>query len=77
MKDLVTVEKKIFDILQKNNLDLMEKLEAAKEALRFYAEKREYENWICIGQNKERRGYIWKDNGKVARKTLKELENDE
>lgn len=37
MKDFVTVEKKVFDVLQKNNLDLMEKLEKAKEALRFYA----------------------------------------
>ena len=37
MKDLVTIEKKVFDTLQKNNLDLMEKLEKAKEVLMFYA----------------------------------------
>ena len=29
-KDFVTVEKKVFDVLQKNNLDLIEKLEKAR-----------------------------------------------
>lgn len=37
MKDFVTVEKKAFDVLQKNNLDLMEKLEIAKTALEVIA----------------------------------------
>ena len=31
MSEKVTVEKTVFDVLQKNNLDLMEKLEALKE----------------------------------------------
>ena len=37
MKDFVTVEKKVYDVLQKNNLDLMEKLEIAKTALEVIA----------------------------------------
>ena len=37
MKDFVTVEKKVFDVLQKNNLDLMEKLDKAKTALEVIA----------------------------------------
>lgn len=36
-KDFVTVEKKVFDTLQKNNLDLMERLEIAKTALEVIA----------------------------------------
>lgn len=39
MTETVTVEKKVFDVLQKSNLDLIEKLEKAKEALRFYADR--------------------------------------
>lgn len=35
--DRVTVEKKVFDTLQKNNLDLMERLEIAKTALEVIA----------------------------------------
>lgn len=38
----VTIEKKVFDVLQKNNLDLMEKLERAKKTLRIYAKR---SNW--------------------------------
>lgn len=33
MKDFVTIEKKVFDILQKNNLDLMERLDKANAEL--------------------------------------------
>ena len=74
MSEKITIEKKVFDVLQKNNLDLMEKLDQAIEALQFYGEKIEYQAWIGVGRNKERRGRIWKDNGKVARKALKEIE---
>ena len=34
MSETVTIEKKVYDVLQKNNLDLMEKLEKAKKTLR-------------------------------------------
>lgn len=74
MKEMRLVEKKVLDVLRKNNLDLMDKLEKTKEALQFYGEKREYQTWIGVGRNKERRGRIWKDNGKIARKALKEIE---
>ena len=33
MKDFVTVEKKVFDVLQKNNVYLMEELEEARSQL--------------------------------------------
>lgn len=42
MSETVTIEKKVFDVLQKNNLDLMEKLKKAKKCLKFYATKT---NW--------------------------------
>ena len=32
-KDFITVERKVFDIIQKNNLDLMERLDEANEEL--------------------------------------------
>lgn len=41
-KEFVTIEKKVFDVLQKNNLDLMAKLEIAKSALRFLSRKSEF-----------------------------------
>lgn len=76
-KDFVTVEKKVFDVLQKNNADLMEKLEIAKEALRFYAEEKhnikgyhdysEYDNADWIEGDVE--------NGHTAREALKEIED--
>ena len=61
MKDLVTVEKKVFDTLQKNNLRLMKELEETREQLdkaRFALAKiyeivdHEYnwENGYCIGE---------------------------
>lgn len=71
--NVVVVEKKVFDVLQKNNLDLMERLEIAKEALRFYADDENF----CINMD----GGIEESDGSFigtrARKTLKELENDE
>ena len=33
MTEKVTVEKKVYEVLQKNNLELMDKLEKAKKAL--------------------------------------------
>ena len=39
MSETVTIEKKVFDTLQKNNLDLMEKLDVAKKFLRIYADR--------------------------------------
>lgn len=42
MKETITVEKKVFDVLQKNNLDLMEKLDEAIKTLKEYACS---ENW--------------------------------
>lgn len=42
MSETVTIEKKVFDTLQKNNLDLIEKLEKAKNTLRIYANR---SNW--------------------------------
>lgn len=36
-KETVTVEKKVYEALQKNNLDLMEKLDKAKEILEIIA----------------------------------------
>ena len=53
-------EKKVFDVLQKKNLDLMEKLQKATEALRFYA----YADVHKYHQ----------DNGEMARECLKEIE---
>lgn len=37
MSETVTIEKKVYDVLQKNNLDLMDRLDKARECLRFYA----------------------------------------
>ena len=47
MTETIAVEKKVFDVLQKSNLDLMEKLETAKEALRFYADNENF----CINMD--------------------------
>ena len=70
MTEIITVEKKVFDVLQKNNLVLMEKLEIAKEALRFYADDENF----CINMD----GGIEESDGSFigtkAKKTLKELE---
>lgn len=42
MTKTITIEKKVYDVLQKNNLDLMDKLEKAKKTLRIYANR---SNW--------------------------------
>ena len=68
-KDFVTVEKKVFDVLQKNNLDLIEKLEKAKEALRFYADSDCYEKCGSSGMSE-----IDEDGGEWAQKVLEEIE---
>lgn len=51
MTEKVTIEKKVFDVLQKNNLDLMEKLDRAKQVLRLYADRShwdaEYTDAFC------------------------------
>ena len=68
-KDFVTVEKKVFDVLQKNNLDLIEKLEKAKEALRFYSDSDCYEKCGSSGMSE-----IDEDGGEWAQKVLEEIE---
>ena len=69
MKDFVTIEKKVFDVLQKNNLDLMEKLEKAKEALRFYASGQHIDS-ASIGSSYS----IRIEDGTKAKDCLKEIE---
>ena len=69
MKDFVTVEKKAFDVLQKNNIDMMEKLEKAKEALRFYSNADVYEYY-----DKYESTAVQHDGGELAKKVLKEIE---
>lgn len=68
-KETVIVEKKVFDVLQKNNLDLIEKLEEAKEALRFYADADMYEYY-----DKYESTAVQHDGGEWARKVLEEIE---
>ena len=69
MKDFVTIEKNVFDVLQKNNLDMMEKLEKAKEALRFYSNADVYEYY-----DKYESTAVQHDGGEWAKKVLKEIE---
>lgn len=69
MSETVTIEKKVFDVLQKNNLDLMDKLEKAKEALRFYANADVYEYY-----DKYESTAVQHDGGEWAQKVLKEIE---
>lgn len=68
MTKTVTVEKKVFDVLQKNNLDLMEKLDKAKEALKFYANADVYEYY-----DKYESTAAQHDGGEWAQKVLKEI----
>lgn len=67
MSETVTIEKKIFDVLQKNNLDLMEKLEKAKKTLRIYANRShwdaDYADLFCCA-----------DGWEMAQDCLKEIE---
>lgn len=65
--DKVTVEKKVFDTLQKNNLDLIEKLDKAIETLRFYASGQHIDS-ISIGSSYS----IRIEDGTRAKETLKE-----
>lgn len=69
MTETIVVEKKVFDVLQKNNLDLMKKLEKAKEALRFYSDSDCYEKCGSFGMSE-----IDEDGGEWAQKVLKEIE---
>jgi len=77
-KETVTIEKKVYDVLQKNNLDLMEKLNKAKEALKRYAEGNGY-----IGVSPDGEAFEFEESeygldemkiGWLARETLKEIE---
>lgn len=70
-KVTVTIEKKVFDTLQKNNLDLTKKLEKAKEALKFYAAEENYYMHGTYGNTNVRN-----DNGKIAREVLDALHVD-
>ena len=78
MTETIIVEKKVFEVLQKNNLDLMEKLEKAKEALKRYAEGSGY-----IGVSPDGEAFEFEELeygldemkiGWLAQKTLKEIE---
>lgn len=68
MSETVTIEKKVFDVLQKNNLDLMAKLNKAIEALKFYAADENYYMHGTYGNTNVRN-----DNGKFAKEALKEI----
>lgn len=69
MKDFVTIEKKVYDVLQKNNLDLMDKLNRAKEALKFYASGQHIDS-ASIGSSYS----IKIEDGTKAKDCLKEIE---
>lgn len=69
MSEKVTIEKKVFDVLQKNNLDLTEKLERAKEALEFYASGQHIDS-ASIGSSYS----IRIEDGTKAQDCLKEIE---
>ena len=67
MSETVTIEKKVFDVLQKNNLDLIEKLEKAKKTLRIYADRSHWDadytdSFCCL------------DGWEMAQDCLKEIE---
>lgn len=69
MTEKVNIEKKVFDVLQKNNLDLMDKLEEAKEALRFYASGQHIDS-ASIGSSYA----IRIEDGTKAKDCLKEID---
>lgn len=71
MTETIVVEKKVFDVLQKNNLDLMEKLNRAKEALEFYASGQHIDS-ASIGSSYS----IRIEDGTKAKDCLKELEDE-
>lgn len=67
MSETVTIEKKVYDVLQKNNLDLMEKLEKAKKTLRIYAART---NWDTNYTD----SFCCTDGWEMAQDCLKEIE---
>ena len=67
MTEKVNIEKKVFDVLQKNNLDLMEKLEKAKKTLRIYAAR---SNWDADYTD----SFCCTDGWEMAQDCLKEIE---
>lgn len=67
MSEKVTIEKKVYDVLQKNNLDLMDKLEKAKKTLRIYAKK---SNWDADYTD----SFCCTDSWGMAQDCLKEIE---
>lgn len=67
MSEKVTIEKKVYDVLQKNNLDLMDKLEKAKKTLRIYAKK---SNWDADYTD----SFCCTDGWEMAQDCLKEIE---
>ena len=71
MSKTVTIEKKVYEVLQKNNLDLMEKLEKAKEALEFYASGQHIDS-ASIGSSYA----IRIEDGTKAKDCLKEIEDE-
>lgn len=76
-KETVTVEKKVYEVLQKNNLDLMDKLDKAKKVLRFYANRRNFdfnnekELRFC---NSDDQADVYQPFGQKAQDCLKEIE---
>lgn len=67
-KKLITVEKKVFDILQKNNLDLMDKLDKLKMEnyiLRLYLAE------IAVGVDKDGLEYTRESMMGMAKEALK------
>ena len=67
MSETVTIEKKVFDAMQKNNLDLMETLDMAKKVLRLYADRSHWDadytdSFYCL------------DGWEMAQDCLKEIE---
>ena len=67
MSETITIERKVFDVLQKNNLDLMEKLEKAKKTLRIYSDRSHWDanytdSFCCL------------DGWEIAEDCLKEIE---
>lgn len=69
MSETVTIEKKVFDVLQKNNLELIDKLNKTKECLKFYANGRH------ISSTSFNSSYSIKiEDGTKARYCLKEID---
>ena len=77
MTEAIVVEKKVYDVLQKNNLDLMEKLDKAKKVLKFYANRRNFdfnnekELRFC---NSDDQADVYQPFGQKACYCLKEIE---